>query len=272
MIDNLFCLIENKKYLVKLVNAQHISIPLNFSGEQPSLYAAPRADAQVFESGGFVGSTGSGGSCNVAHISLVPHCNGTHTECIGHISNKVEAVHDCLQDSLIASTLISVNPILAGNSQDEYLPNKEDSDLLVTRDSLEEALFSVSESFVQAVIIRTLPNPISKMGATYGPSLQPVFLSFDAMKYLVSRNVRHLLVDFPSVDKMYDEGKLNNHNYFWGLVGNAVYPEYRKTITEMIYVRNEIADGKYFLNLQIPAFKSDAAPSRPILYPIEEDL
>ena len=38
----------------------------------------------------------------------------------------------------------------------------------------------------------------------------------------------------------------------------------------MIYVPDCISDGSYLLNLQIPAFLSDAAPSRPILYALNE--
>ena len=38
----------------------------------------------------------------------------------------------------------------------------------------------------------------------------------------------------------------------------------------MIFVPNEVKDGRYLLNLQVPAFVSDAAPSRPILYKINE--
>ena len=268
---SLFCCIDNRKYRVQLTKAQHIGIPLNFRGEQPNLFGAPDASAQVLESGTFIGSKAAGGSCNVASINLVPHCNGTHTECIGHISSKVEAVHECLEDSFIPATLISVDPVLACESQENYLPNKENSDRFVTRASLEKALSKVSESFKQALIIRTLPNPISKMTAHYGPSLQPAFLSLDAMKYLVDSNIKHLLVDFPSVDKMYDKGMLNNHHCFWGLESEQAAADYKKSITEMIYVPSEISDGKYFLNLQIPAFMSDAAPSRPILYPLEED-
>jgi hypothetical protein len=45
-----------------------------------------------------------------------------------------------------------------------------------------------------------------------------------------------------------------------------------KTITEMIYVRDEVADGLYLLNLQIAPFVSDAAPSRPLLYPLIKAL
>ncbi|MCZ6716111.1 MAG: cyclase family protein, partial [Gammaproteobacteria bacterium] len=37
-----------------------------------------------------------------------------------------------------------------------------------------------------------------------------------------------------------------------------------------IYVDNDIADGFYLLNLQVPPFVADAAPSRPRLYSLEE--
>jgi hypothetical protein len=43
-----------------------------------------------------------------------------------------------------------------------------------------------------------------------------------------------------------------------------------KTITEMIFAPSYLEDGAYLLNLQIPAFVSDAAPSRPIIYKINE--
>ena len=41
-----------------------------------------------------------------------------------------------------------------------------------------------------------------------------------------------------------------------------------KTITEMIYVPNEISDGLYVLNLQIAPFENDASPSKPVLYKV----
>ncbi len=39
-----------------------------------------------------------------------------------------------------------------------------------------------------------------------------------------------------------------------------------KTVTEMAFIDDEIGDGLYLLNLQIPAFHSDAAPCRPVIY------
>ncbi len=40
------------------------------------------------------------------------------------------------------------------------------------------------------------------------------------------------------------------------------------TITEMIYVSDEVEDGDYILNLQIASFENDASPSKPVLYKI----
>jgi hypothetical protein len=41
------------------------------------------------------------------------------------------------------------------------------------------------------------------------------------------------------------------------------------TITEMIFVNNEVKDGSYLLNLQIASFENDASPSKPILFEVK---
>ena len=38
----------------------------------------------------------------------------------------------------------------------------------------------------------------------------------------------------------------------------------------MIFVSNDIIDGKYLLNIQTPSFVSDAAPSKPIIFEVNE--
>jgi hypothetical protein len=92
------------------------------------------------------------------------------------------------------------------------------------------------------------------------------------MRYLRELGVRHLLVDLPSVDRMNDDGILSAHRVFWGVAPGEIdiEPEKRSpyTITELIYVPDSVADGSYLLNLQIAPFLADAAPSRPILYPL----
>jgi len=102
----------------------------------------------------------------------------------------------------------------------------------------------------------------------------PPFFSTEAISYIREKEVKHLLVDMPSIDRTFDEGKLANHRAFWKVAPasrainetSLIY----NTITEMIYVPNEITDGAYLLNLQIAAFLTDASPSRPRLFKIYE--
>ena len=61
------------------------------------------------------------------------------------------------------------------------------------------------------------------------------------------------------------------HKAFWNVKDiNDLNPDARIncTITEMIFVNNEIKDGSYLLNLQIAPFENDASPSKPILYSV----
>ena len=95
----------------------------------------------------------------------------------------------------------------------------------------------------------------------------PTYLLEEAAEYLKSKNIKHLLIDLPSVDKEKDEGKLLAHNAFWNTKGKL---RLDATITEFIYVPNKVKDGCYVLNLQIAPFENDATPSKPVLYKILE--
>ena len=41
-----------------------------------------------------------------------------------------------------------------------------------------------------------------------------------------------------------------------------------KTITEPIYVPEDMGDGQYMLNLQVSPLISDAAPSKPVIFAV----
>ena len=264
--------INQENYQSDLSQPYCLAIPLYFNGAQPNHFGAMRALSKAVEVEGFIGDTRRGGGCNVDEITLTPHCNGTHTESVGHIVNDDIAVASVLTGALIPSQLITLSWMRAKDSVDSYRPNVEDEDKLITRASLKNKLENIGASLLQAVIIRTLDNCESKKAATYNAENQPPFFSVEAMEYLVERGVEHILVDFPSVDKMYDEGLLANHHLFWGVDEGTqaltVTSQPHKTITEMIFVEDEIDDGSYLLNIQIPAFMSDAAPSRPVIYPM----
>lgn len=246
-----------------------IAIPLHFNGPQPNTYGVAIARSEAYESGGWVGDTLRGGSCNFETYSFTPHCNGTHTECVGHIVDERVRIHERLAESLVPATLISVVPLLATLTDDHYDPVLHAQDLVIDRAALEGALESSDPAFHTAIVIRTLPNPTEKMARDYMQT-PPAFFTLEAMEYLAQLRVQHLLVDMPSVDRLFDEGKLRNHHTYWALpagshqLGQAEPPA--KTITEMVYVEDHIVDGIYLLNLQIAPFMADAAPSRPVLY------
>jgi hypothetical protein len=65
---------------------------LNFNGPQPNAYGVERARSIPCAAGDLVGDTRQGGSCNFEQYTFIPHCNGTHTECVGHITNERIAV------------------------------------------------------------------------------------------------------------------------------------------------------------------------------------
>lgn len=241
----------------------HISIPLNFNGIQPNSYGVPQAEAHAFEGGGFVGDVRSGGSCNFEIYTFIPHCNGTHTECVGHLTAERIAIHQTLNDIFIPATLISVQPTSGTATQDTYNPVFNPTDLVLDKAALFQALDGKDASFFEAMIIRTLPNHLSKKGRDYTKENAP-FFSIEGMAYLRSLGIKHLLIDTPSVDRLHDEGKLSAHNVFFETNRLAATNNFY-TITEFIFVEESILDGKYLLNLQIAPFMADAAPSRPVL-------
>ena len=263
-------IIAGKSYQVDSRKPKSLAIPLRFNGPQPTFFGASKAQASPLRGDGFIGDTQQGGSCNVAEIRMVPHCNGTHTEAVSHIVHAEHAVFESLPQSLMAAVVLSVTAVSASATSDAYSPTPDRDDALITREALELGLAGYAEDELTALVLRTLPNHATKKATEYGARHQPPYLSADATRYLVERSVQHLLVDFPSIDKMHDEGRLTNHHIFWNVPEGTqeTTPDTRvtRTVTEMIFVDDEISDGLYLLNLQLPAFHSDAAPCRPVVY------
>ncbi len=245
--------------LTEFANGIDISIPLEFDGEQPNAFGVEQAKSKACEYGSHVGDTRQGGSCNFEQVTLIPHCNGTHTECVGHITKERISVRTCLQDVIIPAVLVTVEP-----------ERPVDGDLIITRRSLQAAIADEGVRVPSALIVRTLPNDEGKLTRKYDEQNIPPYFAADAIEFIVESGFKHLLVDLPSIDRLFDEGKLANHRIFWnveqGSFKISAKTRVNSTITELIYVPNEVPDGEYFLNLQIAPFDADAAPSRPILF------
>jgi kynurenine formamidase len=264
--------INNQTYQIDTAQPFDISIPLVFNGLQPSIYGVEKASAEAYQDAHFIGDTRRGGSCNFENLRLNPHCNGTHTECVGHLTNQRISVQDCLQEAFILAELITVAPENALETDETYSVKLDENDRMITKKSIPDSRFQIPDS--KALIVRTTPNDESKKSRDY--SLQnPPFFSLEAMQFIVESGVKHLLVDVPSLERLHDEGKLANHRIFWQIEPDSfeINPKTRlsSTVTEMIYVPNKIEDGKYLLNLQIAPFAADASPSRPLIFRILSD-
>ena len=243
-----------------------LSIPLRFNGPQPNAYGVEQAMSQPVRAGSLIGDTRQGGSVNFEQYTFIPHCNGTHTECVGHITDERISVRECLQDVIVPAVLVTVEP------------ERDGDDLVVSAASIRDkrvtpvTALQAGTPAVQsnrALIVRTLPNDESKLAAQYREANIPPYFSVDAMEYIVECGFKHLLVDLPSIDRLFDDGKLTNHRIFWNVEpgSHEINSETRinNTITELAYVPETVEDGEYLLNLQIAPFESDCAPSRPIL-------
>jgi len=246
-----------------------LALALDFAGPQPRHFGAPPASSKPFEAAGFKGSVERGASCNCELITLIPHCNGTHTECVGHLTRERLDAWRVVPAGFLPALLLSVTAEAAGAAGEGSEPAPRSNDRLITRRALERGWPASAPFEAQALLIRTLPNTADKRARDYS-SATPPYLSQEAVRLLVSRGIQHLIVDVPSVDRAHDEGRLTAHRIFFGLppgsvqLGAATRPG--ATITELAYMPDELADGPYLLELQVPALGGDAVPSRPLLY------
>ncbi|WP_035645901.1 cyclase family protein [Flavobacterium sp. ASV13] len=232
-----------------------ISIPLTNTDENPIAWYIEKPVIEPVVFGDWIGKVSEGkSSTNFNNIFFNPHGHGTHTECLGHITNDFYSINQSLKQFFFMAKLITVEPEKIG---DDFVITKEQISALVNDKT-------------EALIIRTLPNQKDKKSRKYS-NTNPPYLSEEAAIFIRESEIQHLLIDLPSVDKEHDEGKLLAHKAFWNVKDTHNLNQDARlnaTITEMIYVPDEIEDGNYILNLQIASFENDASPSKPILYKI----
>lgn len=233
-------------YTINLKSPVDISLSLSpESGHVLAWYLSPLTIEPV-RMGDWVGEVKQGAAVNFRNIFFNPHGHGTHTETVGHITAGDVSVNKHFREFFCFATLITVTP------------QQQGEDLVISLESLQSLLPEVTE----AVILRTLPNGTDKCRKNYS-NTNPPYLEASAAEWLRERGVRHLLIDLPSVDKEQDRGALAAHHAFWNY---PQQPRYEATITELVYVPDEIKDGVYFMNLQTAPFENDASPSRPLLF------
>jgi len=236
-------------YKIDLSKPLDISLPLQASTKNPIAWYLDAPKIEPVKMGNWVAKVSEGASVNFNNIEFNPHAHGTHTECVGHISKEFYSINDTLKTFFYTAEVISVTP------------EQDGEDLVISEEQIEKALEGKSP---QAIIIRVLPNTVSKKSKKYSNTNWP-YLHYKAASFIRKKGIEHLLIDLPSVDKEKDEGKLLAHKAFWNYPKK---PRFQATITELIYVPNTIKDGSYILNLMIASFHNDATPSKPVLYKV----
>ncbi|MEO9532416.1 MAG: cyclase family protein [Crocinitomicaceae bacterium] len=207
----------------------------------------------------FIGDVNLGGAVNFRNLFMNPHANGTHTECVGHISKEFYSINQCLNEFHFKACVISVQPI-------EKKVNAE-TDLVITKSALEKACetFKNDVKNCEVLIIRSLPNTSEKLTKNYS-NTNPTYFEKEAITYVNDLGVDHLMVDLPSIDREEDGGELIGHHVFWDYPAN---PQSHKTITELIFVPNSVKDNIYICNIQITSLENDASPSKILLFEIQ---
>lgn len=247
----------NNNIQIDLSKPIDISIPLSNTDANPIAWYIEKPEIKPVKFGDWVGKVSEGSSTNFNNIFFNPHGHGTHTECLGHITREFYSINQCLKQFFFTAELISIEPKLVG------------TDLIITKTQIKDGL---DDETPDAIIIRTLPNETAKKHRNYSHT-NPPYLTEEAAEYIKEIGIKHLLIDLPSVDREEDEGRLLAHKAFWNVTNvNNLNPDARLdcTITEMIYVADEVKDGSYILNLQIASFENDASPSKPLLFKIED--
>lgn len=242
---------NSRKLKIDLSKPLDISMPLKASKSNVNAWYIDEPKIEAFNDGEWVAKVSEGASINFNNIWFNPHGHGTHTECAGHITEKVHSINKNLKSFFFLAEVITVAP-------ENYL-----KDYVIFKKQIQ---FALGNKKRDAVVLRTLPNTKEKLKKQYSNTNWPYLLP-DAVQYLVKKGVKHLLFDMPSIDREKDGGALLGHNAFWNTKGKL---RLDATITELIYVPNEVEDGEYFLNLQIAPFENDATPSKPVLYQVME--
>lgn len=242
---------NSKKLQIDLSKPLDISIPMRASKTNVNAWYLEEPKIEPVKSGDWIGSVEKGADVNFNNIMFNPHAHGTHTECVGHITKEVHSINKNLKQFFFLAEVITVAPEVIND------------DFVISKTQIQ---FALGNKKRDAVVLRTLPNMKDKKSKQYS-NTNPTYLLEEAAEYLKSKNIKHLLIDLPSVDKEKDEGKLLAHNAFWNTKGKL---RLDATITEFIYVPNKVKDGCYMLNLQIAPFENDATPSKPVLYKILE--
>ncbi|MCH8546643.1 MAG: cyclase family protein [Cryomorphaceae bacterium] len=237
--------IADQRYRVNL--NQGVDLSIGFDAKKgPLAWGVGHMQVNPVVYGDWVGLVREGASVNFCDVLVNPHGQGTHTECVGHISKSHDSVQNYLTRYWFPALLYTAD-VVNGVVDLSGLPLPD------------------NDWSYQAIIIRSRPNTTDKRSRVYSGQNPPHF-NPDVLRQLSNMGVAHFLTDLPSVDPEEDGGALAAHKAFF--LDSKGEKRLERTITELIYAPNDLKDGRYILNLQIAPLTMDAVPSRPVVYAV----
>ena len=91
---------NNSKVTIDLSKPLDISIVMSDSPQNPLAWYLEKPEISAVQLGDWVGKVSKGAAVNFNNISFNPHAHGTHTECLGHITDTFYSVNDALEEFL----------------------------------------------------------------------------------------------------------------------------------------------------------------------------
>lgn len=235
------------RFSARLDHPVDLSVGVRFDGTGPSAFDLPPAQQTPFSVPGFVADTAAGAACNVARITLHPHGDGTHTESARHVDHTAPGVDSVRPRAPLLAWLATTRATETGPA-----------DRVIGASALASALLDARGLGATALLLRT--GPRSERGAVRWSGTNPPYLSAQALAAIREAGIEHLLIDLPSVDRESDGGAMAAHRAFFA--GR----EHVATITEMIAVPDDLADGPLLLWLATPNIATDAVPCSPVVF------
>jgi kynurenine formamidase len=244
--------------------ATSLAATLDFDGPHPRHFGAPPATSRPFVAGSFNGEVARGASCNCRSVTLIPHCHGTHTESVAHLTREPLSPLDLVPLQPLPGLLLDVTPVPCESSSETADPPPRPGDRLVTAAAIDKAWRAHDEAAPTVLALRT--------GAQTWTG-EAAYLSLEAARLLVARGILHVVLELPSVDRSDDDGRLGAHRVFFGLPpANTALAEARRaqcTVTELARIPASVPAGPCAIQLQLTAWSGDAVPCRPVHYALQ---
>ena len=289
--------LDGHVFRVDLLAGKSIARTISVAATKSTLdIGAIAVQSKTYRDGDFVGDMLAGGACNVSVLKINPHCCGTHTETLMHVMPTEAAAAGPTIDS-VAPTGLQLSLVLtletcslpeAKACDESFTEHADSDDRLVSAAAVKAALAGAAqsmplhyaawdsakkESLGKSLVVRIAEEDPAMASSPWSfDSGMPPYFTSDAIELLNDHSVAHLLVEFPSVDRLDDGGRLTNHHKFWNIDRESrnlteAWPS--RTITEMIEISPSIKDGLYLLSIQVPPVRTDAMLSRPVLFELE---